>query len=90
MKHTILRALSCLAVLCLLGTGTFAIAEDAPGSRILVAYYSYTGNTEAIARQIAQLTGGDLARIERTTPLPAGQRRLSGSGRTGNPAWRNA
>ena len=70
MKHTILRALSCLAVLCLLGTGTFAIAEDAPGSRILVAYYSYTGNTEAIARQIAQLTGGDLARIERTTPYP--------------------
>lgn len=32
---------------------------------ILVAYYSYTGNTEAVAKQIADLTGGDLAEIQR-------------------------
>lgn len=32
---------------------------------ILVAYYSHTGNTEAAAKQIADLTGGDLAQIQR-------------------------
>lgn len=32
---------------------------------ILVAYYSHTGNTEAAAKQIADLTDGDLAQIQR-------------------------
>lgn len=32
---------------------------------ILVAYFSYTGNTEEIALQIADLTGGVLAEIQR-------------------------
>lgn len=31
----------------------------------LVAYFSYTGNTRAVARQIADLTGADLAEIQR-------------------------
>ena len=35
---------------------------------ILVAYFSYTGNTEEAAQQIAEDTGGDLARIERSEP----------------------
>lgn len=34
----------------------------------LVAYFSYNGNTEEIARQIADDTGADLAEIERATP----------------------
>lgn len=32
---------------------------------ILIAYFSYTGNTEEVAQQIAGLTGGTLAEIER-------------------------
>ena len=32
---------------------------------ILVAYFSHTGNTEAVAGQIADLTGGTLAKIQR-------------------------
>ena len=32
---------------------------------VLVAYYSHTGNTEAVAQQIAELTGGTLAVIQR-------------------------
>lgn len=32
---------------------------------VLVAYYSHTGNTEAVAQQIAELTGGTLAEIQR-------------------------
>ncbi len=35
---------------------------------VLVAYFSHTGNTEEVASQIAQYTGGTLAQIERETP----------------------
>ncbi|MBQ8086823.1 MAG: hypothetical protein IJ234_00155, partial [Clostridia bacterium] len=34
----------------------------------LIAWFSWSGNTERIAREIAQKTGGDLFRIERETP----------------------
>lgn len=38
---------------------------DANGGNILIAYFSYTGNTEEVAQTIAEYTGGDLAEIER-------------------------
>lgn len=42
--------------------------EDAAGGGILVAYFSNTGNTEEVAQQIAGLTGGTLAEIQRAEP----------------------
>ena len=46
--------------------GSAAPSPDAQaGGDILVAYFSYTGNTEAVARQIASLTCGTLAQIGR-------------------------
>lgn len=44
-------------------TGTGRGADGDGG--ILVAYFSNTGNTEAVAGQIAELTGGTLAEIQR-------------------------
>lgn len=39
---------------------------DAPAQgNVLVAYFSHTGNTEAVAEQIAERTGGTLAQIQR-------------------------
>ncbi len=35
-------------------------------SNILIAYFSHTGNTEKVAQEIADYTGGDLAEIRRT------------------------
>ena len=35
---------------------------------VLVAYFSYTGNTEEVAELIADYTGGDLAEIRRAQP----------------------
>ena len=35
------------------------------GRKILVAYFSHTGNTEEVAQIIADYTGGDLAEIQR-------------------------
>lgn len=38
---------------------------EAENGSILIAYFSYTGNTEEVAQRIAEYTGGDLAEIER-------------------------
>lgn len=55
------------------GTETSGSSESSSPSdptaaerHILVAYFSHTGNTESVARQIADLTGGTLAEIQRT------------------------
>ena len=45
--------------------------EDPAGSRVLVAYFSATGNTEAVAGYIAQATGGDLFEITPADPYTA-------------------
>lgn len=47
-------------------TAESEIAEtDANDGNILIAYFSYTGNTEEVAQMIAEYTGGDLAEIQR-------------------------
>lgn len=38
--------------------------------KILIAYFSWGGNTKAIAEKIQAQTGGDLFRIETETPYP--------------------
>ncbi|MDO5377994.1 MAG: cyclophilin-like fold protein [Clostridia bacterium] len=68
MKVGIRCMLACLAALCAL-LGTAALAEDAQ-PRTLIAYYSHTGNTQEAATELAGLTGGDLARIERAQAYP--------------------
>lgn len=47
---------------------TAAGTDTAAGENVLVAYFSHTGNTEAVAQQIADYTGGTLAQIERAVP----------------------
>jgi flavodoxin len=39
-------------------------------SKILVAYFSWSNNTEAVAKQIARETGGDLFEIKTVKPYP--------------------
>lgn len=39
--------------------------------KVLIAYYSYSGNTKAAAEKIQKLTGGDLFEIEVKVPYPA-------------------
>ncbi len=42
------------------------------GKKVLVAYFSYSGQTERVAKVIQAKTKGDLFKIETTTPYPAG------------------
>ena len=39
-------------------------------SKILIAYFSHSGNTQAIAGKISDITGGDLFEIKGRTPYP--------------------
>ncbi len=41
------------------------------GKKVLVAYYSYSGNTRAVAEQIAKATGGDLFEIQTAVAYPS-------------------
>lgn len=52
------------------GAASFAAEGDsaAAGGNVLVVYYSATGNTAAVARTIAEVTGGDLFEITPAEP----------------------
>ena len=39
--------------------------------KILIVYFSHTGNTRTVARQIHSLVGGDLLELQTTQPYPA-------------------
>lgn len=58
-----------LAVALTIGVGTQAQTAG-KGGNILVAYFSWGGNTEHVAKFIAGKTGGTLFRITPSTPYP--------------------
>lgn len=51
-------------------TETAAPAADG-GKKILVTYFSHTGNTEKVAQLIQSKTGADIFKIETATPYPS-------------------
>lgn len=69
-RRQILMALASLAGgLFLPGTG-HAAPQTQEAQRMLVVFYSHTGNTRTIARHIQALTGCDLLDLEPVTPYP--------------------
>lgn len=46
-------------------------AQNLDKSKVLIAYYSLSGNTKEIAQQIQKETNGDLFNIELKTPYPS-------------------
>ena len=61
-----------IILIMLLGAVLTACGSSEP--KILIAYYSQSGNTKAVAEQIQAKFGGDLYEIELATPYPAGER----------------
>lgn len=58
-----------LALTALLFTGIHAQAQEkTKKQKVLVVYFSYTGNTRELAQQIHKQVGGDLVEIELVTP----------------------
>jgi flavodoxin len=51
-------------------TGELEAKPDSGTKKILVAYYSHTGNTREIANQIHKIAGGDIFEIQAVTTYP--------------------
>lgn len=58
-----------LTVLTAFGISCYA-QNNEKANRILIAYFSWSGNTEYVAKYIAEQTGGALFRIEPVKPYP--------------------
>ena len=77
MKKILLSAL--IVVLCIAAAVCWYILfnrEKAPeqllkDKKVLVVYYSYSGNTRAIAQKIQKLTNADIFEIKTVKPYPA-------------------
>jgi flavodoxin len=67
IKTVITAALLSLSMM--VGTG-FAAENQPVQPKILIAYFSRTGNTKALAEQIHQNVGGDLFEIKTVEPYP--------------------
>jgi flavodoxin len=66
MKKSLLFALT---VFCM-GVNVELNAQSQSGGKILVAYFSWSGNARVLAGQIAQETGGDLFEIKTVKSYP--------------------
>ena len=60
-----------LIALLLSGIDTQAQAQSEGGKKMLVAYFSHTGNTRAVAQYIKDATGADVFEIVPANPYPA-------------------
>jgi flavodoxin len=59
-----------VSVLFCMGVSMELNAQTQPGGKILVAYFSWSGNARALAGQVAQETGGDLFEIKTVKAYP--------------------
>jgi len=67
---TKLITLFAVILCCMTATAQSAPVKEQTGKKILVAYFSWGGNTQHVAEHIASLTGGTLFRIEPEKPYP--------------------
>ena len=63
------RHLFAAFILIFLGV-SMELTAQTENKKILVAYFSWSGNARTLAGQIAQVTGGDLFEIKTVTPYP--------------------
>ena len=80
MKLSILSMMVCAALLIACCFAVFAFpgrataAEGAGAKKVLVTYFSWSGNTREIAGQIQERTGGDLFEIKTVNAYPSDYR----------------
>ena len=74
MKKGMIGALAALTALTGGVCAQDAAADSAPpaAKKILIAYYSWGGNTRTMAESIQKAVGGDLFEIRPATPYPTG------------------
>lgn len=72
MKHILAIVLILLLIIVL---DARAQAGTLDGKKILVAYFSWSGNTETIAKMISNNTGGDLFKVTTSKAYPENYKR---------------
>ncbi len=83
MNKLVLFAAVILSVLAVAGYRAFAQPKkedkdmNTPNAKILIAYYSYSGNTRKVAQAIQEKTGGDLFEIKAEGTYPAEYRPMT-------------
>ncbi len=71
-KHPLMMsALAILSVFAALPGGSACFAAEGTGKKILVAYFSHSGNTREIATQIHERVGGDIFEIRAVHSYPS-------------------
>ncbi len=66
---------SCLRALLASGSALFlsrrGLAAESASPKVLTLYFTWSGGSEVVAREVRRLLGGTIARIETVTPYPA-------------------
>lgn len=76
MKKSLLLGAAVFSALTFLGFNVKA-EENNMGSKVLIAFYSYSGNTKEVAEAIQKETGGDLFEIKAEGTYPAEYRPMT-------------
>lgn len=63
-----MRKLTSILTIAFMAISVTLCAQTAKKGKTLVAYFSATGNTEAVAKKIQEATGADIYQIEPTKP----------------------
>ena len=73
MNRTTVIIIAAVAIVAVAAIGVYALnsnnsGQGDGGDKTAIVYFSYTGNTDKVAKMISDITGGDLLRIEAAVP----------------------
>ena len=71
------RLMLSILLACLIMTPTAAAAAEGGPQKVLVVYYSNSGNTKAVAEKLQAKTGADVYRLETVRTYPAEHKALT-------------
>lgn len=72
-RRAFLKGIACGAVTALVVpalSGRIAHAAETGGNRVLIVYFSHSGNTRQLAEQIHARVGGDMVELKTVNPYP--------------------
>lgn len=72
-RRAFLKGIACGAVAALAApvlSGSLAHAAETGGNKVLIVYFSHSGNTRQLAEQIHARVGGDMVELKTVNPYP--------------------
>ena len=81
MKRTLILTISFVLITMLTACGGCGGSNTKSKQNILIAYFSYSGNTKSVAEHLQSLIGGDLFEIKTSDPYPQDRDAVLAQGR---------